>query len=130
MNSVALSLQNGDTLSQAYIYALQHMNMYNIVEGLRDALGNPSRDHRIPLFEYYRTDSNTESPRMRQRLASGVYLDETFNLGLYALLRRMFETEGRVVEVYDRRRTNRDGNLNPHVRQVVLLVNGRRGRGV
>jgi hypothetical protein len=125
MNSVALSLQNGDTLSQAYIYALQHMNMYNIVEGLRDALGNPFRDHRIPLFDYYRTDSNTESPRVRQRLASGVYLDETFNLGLYALLRKMFDSQGRVVEVYDRRKMNRDGNLNAHVRQVVLLVCGR-----
>jgi hypothetical protein len=128
--NVAHSLQNGDTLSQAHIYALQHMNMYNIIEGLRDALGDPSRDHRIPLFEYYRTDVDTEYNRVRQRLASGVYLDETFNLGLYALLRRMFDIQGRVVEVYDRRKMNRDGKLNPHVRQVVLLVNGRRGRGV
>jgi hypothetical protein len=37
----------------------------------------------------------------------------------------MFDSQGRVVEVYDRRKMNRDGNLNAHVRQVVLLVCGR-----
>jgi hypothetical protein len=44
----------------------------------------------------------------------------------------MFDIEGRIVEVYDRRKMNRsDGQLNKHVRQVVLLVRGRGwGRGV
>jgi hypothetical protein len=127
--SVASIVQSHTTLSQAHLYAMQHMNMYDIIEGLRDAIGYPETDRRIPLFEYYRTDVDTETPRLRQRLPNGVPLDLTFNSGLFALLRRMFDIEGRIVEVYDRRKINRsDGELNKHVRQVVLLVRGR-GRG-
>jgi hypothetical protein len=127
--SVASIVQNHTTLSQAQLYAIQHMNMYDIIEGLRDAIGYPENDRRIPLFEYYRTDVDTESPRLRQRLPNGVPLDLTFNNGLFALLRKMFDIEGREIEVYDRRKINRsDGKLNPHVRQIVLLVRGR-GRG-
>jgi len=124
--SITSIIESGNTLSQAQIYAMQHMNMYDIIEGLRDAIGYPETDRRIPLFEYYRTDADTESPRLRQRLSNGVPLDLTFNNGLFALLRKMFDIEGRVVEVYDRRKINRStGELNPHVRQVVLLVHGR-----
>ena len=124
--SVSSVVQSHTTLSQAQLYAMQHMNMYNIIEDLRDAIGYPYTDHRIPLFEYYRTDINTESPRLRQRLPNGVPLDLTFNNGLFAMLRKMFDIEGRIVEVYDRRKINRsDGELNPHIRQVVLLVRGR-----
>lgn len=126
MNSTLTSaIQDGSTLSQAYIYAMQHMNTYDIIEGLRDAIGYPFQDRKIPLFDYYRTDVYTESPRLRQRLSNGVPLDLTFNNGLFATIRKMFDIEGRVVEVYDRRKMNRDGSLNPHVRQVVLLVRGR-----
>jgi hypothetical protein len=72
---------------------------------------------------------DTETPRLRQRLPNGVPLDLTFNNGLFALLRKMFDIEGREVEVYSRRKINlSDGKLNPHVRQVVLFVRGR-GRG-
>lgn len=123
--SISSAIQSNNTLSQAYLYAMQSMNTYNIVEGLRDAISYPFQDRKIPLFEYYRTDIYTESPRLRQRLTNGVPLDMTFNEGLFALLRKMFDIEGRVVEVYDRRKTNRDGTLNLHVRQVVLLVRGR-----
>jgi hypothetical protein len=127
--SVTSILQDHTTMSQAKIYAMQHMNMYDIIEGLRDAIGYPETDRRIPLFEYYHTDINTETPRLRQRLPNGVPLDLTFNNGMFALLRKMFDIEGRIVEVYDRRKINRsDGKLNPHVRQVVLFVRGR-GRG-
>jgi hypothetical protein len=122
--SLSTAIQSNNTLSQAYLYAMQSMNFYNIVEGLRDAAGSLG-DTKIPLFVYYRTSSRVEDVRVRQRLQNGVYLDLTFNNGLFALLRKMFDTEGRIVEVYDRRKMNRNGELNPHVREVVLLVRGR-----
>jgi len=122
--SLSTAIQSNNTLSQAYLYAMQSMNFYNIVEGLRDAAGSLG-DTKIPLFVYYRTSTQAEGVRVRQRLQNGVYLDLTFNQGLFALLRKMFDMEGRIVEVYDRRKMNRNGELNPHIREVVLLVRGR-----
>jgi len=45
MNSILTSaLLMNDSVSQAYIYALQHMDMTNIIDGLKQAVDNPGRD--------------------------------------------------------------------------------------
>jgi hypothetical protein len=112
-----------DAVSQAYIYALEHMNMPNIIHGLREAINNPGKEHKIVLFDYYRTEQYWEDGYwVRQQLQDGTYLDETFQDGLFDILKQMFGMSLRTTYIYDRRRYSEDGRRNHHVRQVVLLV--------
>ena len=112
-----------DSVSQAYIYALQHMDMTNIIDGLKQAINNPGRDTKIVLFEYYRTAQyHNDGYWQRQQLQNGDYLDETFHIGLFDVLYQMFGMSGRSLNIYDRRKFNLNGQLNPHVRQVVLSI--------
>ena len=124
MNSILISaLLMNDSISQAYIYALQHMDMTNIIDGLKQAINNPGKDTKIVLFEYYRTAQyHNDGYWQRQQLQNGDYLDETFHTGLFDILCQMFGMSSRSLNIYDRRKYNLNGQLNPHVRQVVLSI--------
>jgi hypothetical protein len=124
MNStLTTALLMNDSVSQAYIYALQHMNMTNIIDGLKQAINNPGKETKIVLFDYYRTAQyHNDGYWQRQQLQNGDYLDETFHTGLFDVLYHMFGMSCRTLSIYDRRKYNWDGQLNPHVRQVVLSV--------
>ena len=124
MNSLlTTALLMNDSISQAYIYILQHMNMPNIIEDLKQAINNPEKETKIVLFDYYRTAQyHNDGYWTRQQLQNGDYLDETFHAGLFDLLYQMFGMSARTLYIYDRRKFNRDGQMNPHVRQVVLSI--------
>ena len=124
MNStLTTALLMNDSLSQAYIYALQHMNMNNIIEDLKKAINNPGKETKIVLFDYYRTAQyHNDGYWVRQQLQNGDYLDETFHTGLFDVLYNMFGMSARSLSLYDRRKYNWDGQMNPHVRQVVLSI--------
>lgn len=112
-----------DSISQAYIYALQHMDMIRIIDELKQAINNPGKETKIMLFEYYRTAQyHNGGYWQREQLQNGDYLDETFHTGLFDMLYEMFGMSNRSLFIYDRRRHNLDGELNYHVRQVVLSI--------
>jgi len=112
-----------DSISQAYIYALQHMDMIRIIDELKQAINNPGKETKIMLFEYYRTAQyHNDGYWQREQLQNGDYLDETFHTGLFDMLYEMFGMSNRSLFIYDRRRHNLDGELNYHVRQVVLSI--------
>lgn len=131
MNSTLTSaLLMNDSLSQAYIYALENMNMTNIIHDLREAINNPGKVSRIVLFDYYRTQQyHDDGYWVRQQLQNGAYLDETFHRGLFDILRQYFGMSFCETEIYDRRKYMRNGQLHPHIRQVVLMVDGNGGGG-
>lgn len=124
MNSLlTTALLMNDSVSQGYIYALQHMDMTNIIDGLKDAINHPGKETKIVLFDYYRTAQyHNDGYWTRQQLQTGDYLDETFHTGLFQILYEMFGMSARTLNIYDRRKYNWDGQLNPHVRQVVLSI--------
>jgi len=124
MNStLTTALLMNDSVSQGYVYALQHMNMTNIIDGLKQAINNPGKETKIVLFEYYRTAQyHNDGYWQRQQLQNGDYLDETFHTGLFDVFYHMFGMSCRTLLIYDRRKYNWDGQLNPHVRQVVLSI--------
>ena len=117
------ALLMNDSISQAYIYALQHMDMIRIIDELKQAINNPGKETKIMLFEYYRTAQyHNDGYWQREQLQNGDYLDETFHTGLFDMLYQMFGMSSRSLFIYDRRRYNLDGELNYHVRQVVLSI--------
>jgi len=120
---IGTALLMNDSISQAYVYALQHMNMTNIIDELKQAINNPGKETKIVLFDYYRTAQyHNDGYWTRQQLQNGDYLDETFHTGLFSLLQWYFGISGRDINIYDRRKYNRDGRVNPHIRQVVLSI--------
>ena len=124
MNSIlTTALLMNDSLSQAYIYALQHMDMTNIIDELKHAINNPGKETKVVLFDYYRTAQyHNDGYWTRQQLQNGDYLDETFHIGLFALLKQMFGMSWRDVKIYDRRKVTYNGQLHPQIRQVVLSI--------
>jgi hypothetical protein len=122
-STLTTALLMNDSISQAYIYAMQHMDMIRIIDELKQAINNPGKETKIMLFEYYRTAQyHNDGYWQREQLQNGDYLDETFHTGLFALLYEMFGMSSRSLYLYDRRRHNLDGELNYHVRQVVLSI--------
>lgn len=116
------ALMINDSTSQAYIYALEHMNIPEIIHGLREAINNPGKEHKIVLFDYYRTEQYwNDGYWVRQQLPDGTYLDESFS-DLFPMLQSMLRLSLRSGFIYDRRKYGSDGRRNHHVRQVVLLV--------
>uniref|UniRef100_A0A6C0AIP6 Uncharacterized protein n=1 Tax=viral metagenome TaxID=1070528 RepID=A0A6C0AIP6_9ZZZZ len=122
-STLTTALLMNDSISQAYIYALQHMDMIRIIDELKQAINNPGKETKIMLFEYYRTAQyHNDGYWQREQLQNGDYLDETFHTGLFDMLYEMFGMSNRSLFIYDRRRHNLDGELNYHVRQVVLSI--------
>jgi len=122
---------NNNSVAQAYLYALERMDMPKIINDLKRAINNPGVKHKIVLFEYeYTTRGNQWRGNKRTQLQNGSYLDETFYVGLFQLLRQMFDMSLREVDVYHRTKYMYDGSPNPHVRQVVLSVGGGGGGGM
>ena len=133
MNSTITNclLMHNNSIAQAYLYALERMNMSHIIKGLKRALNNPGIKHRIVLFEHnYTKRENQWRGNVRTQLQNGVYLDETFYTGLFQLLRCKFDMSLREVDVYHRAKYMYDGSPNPHVRQVVLSVASGGGGGM
>jgi len=121
--TLTTALLMNDSVSQGYVYALQHMNMTNIIEDLKQAINNPGKETKIVLFDYFRTAQyHNDGYWVRQQLQNGDYLDETFHTGLFDTLYAMFGMSTRSLYIYDRRKYNWDGQMNPHVRQIVLSI--------
>lgn len=106
MNSLITTalLMHNDPLSQAYIYAIEHMDMKDIIWKLKRAINNPGRRHTIVLFKYKHTNTkyNHKERFHRTKLQCGKYLDETFQHGLFTMLRQMFDMSLQNVDVYSR----------------------------
>jgi hypothetical protein len=122
-----LALNSNTTNAQAYLWALSNIDMQLTIWALQSAIYNPQRDTRHVLFEYYRTMSD---PNIQQRystyLPNGMYLDNSFNSGLFDALKSTFAINNRKIELYTRRRMDYDvygiPHLNPHIRQVVMVI--------
>jgi hypothetical protein len=133
MNSLITNclLMNNNSVAQAYLYALERMDMPKIINGLKRAINNPGVKHKIVLFEYENTRRDKEwKGKRRTQLQNGTYLDETFYVGLFQLLRQMFDMSLYEIEIYHRVKFNSKRTPVDHERQVVLSVGGGGGGGM
>lgn len=107
------------------MYVLGKTNWKNVLDRMYYAMDNPEEHTKVVLFEYnYTTKQSFEqgAPNVLDRLGVNNVLvhDAMYRDGFIKLMNKTFCLNSDVVW-YRRRRINKDGKMDPHRMQVVLL---------